>query len=119
MSNYDWHDNWDPDEDLKRDAEAGHCGKLKEHDEHVWGVTYNKDEGPRPRSSGFWSTYEGAPYHKCPGTEARAERFKDMVIHFHDDGKVTWSKPENVELALFKIQQNREEAARVAFSKEE
>lgn len=116
MSNYDWFDNWTPDDDLKRGAPNGHCGDTSEHKHHVWGTTYKKGTGPRPH--GTWYEYEAAPFFKCVGTPARTERFKDMLIRFHDDGKVTWFKPSgSLEVALRNVEKMREEAARVALQK--
>jgi len=113
MSNYDWFDRWDPDEDLKRDAPAGHCGSTKEHPYHIHGTEYKQGEGPRAGYTS-WPTYTGAPYFKCPGTQARAERWLDVLVILHDDGTVTWRKPDDLAKTLRNINENRKLAEDVA-----
>lgn len=119
MSNYDWYDDYDPYEKDKRAAPEQHCGSTKEHTGHIYGTVYPRESGPRPNPPGLSRTYVSTPFFKCPGTLPRVERFLDMMIRFHDDGKVTWAQPGNVALEIEKTRENRKEAARVALQKEQ
>lgn len=125
MSNYDWYDYYDPYEDDKKNAARKHCGRTDEHNGHTYGTEYIRTDdellAARLRGRSVSRVYTAPPFYKCDGTPPRMIRAGGgVILQLHDNGKVTWFKPDgDVDTALRNNKKMRKAASRVDVQTEE